>query len=148
MDILTSLQLLSTVPTLKVDGGNWPVFKRKFETYMESAGLEDHFTKSNYPAERYEDIAAKPMKEANETDDDLKKRMGVWNDGEAKWKEDARTWKKEDAKARAALGKVVPDSIYMEISESKTFHKMWDAMEVYIKRISPHQKSNLKYHLD
>ena len=145
---LTSLQSLATVPMLEIDGGNWPIFRRKFETYMDGAGLDEHFSKDNCPAASYEDIEAKPTKKTGETDDALGKRIDVWNDGEAKWKEGARAWKKEDAKARGALGKVVPNSVYMEISEFKTFHEMWDAVEVRVERIMLHQKSNLKGRLN
>ena len=142
MDRLTSLQSLSAVPRLEVDGGNWPIFRRKFETYMDSAGLYEHFRKENTPAKSY--VEAKPTKEKDESDTDYKKRMSVWNDGESKWKKATRRWKKDDAEARAALGKVVPNSIYMEISEFRTFHEMWAAVEVCVERVTLHQKSNLK----
>ena len=61
-----------------------------------------------------------------------------------KWKEGTRVWKKEDAKARAALGKATPNPIWMEILESKMFYKMWEAVQGRIKRITLHQKLNLK----
>jgi len=129
MDTLTSFQSLSTVPALEAEGGNWPIFRRKFETYLDSVGLDEHFSKDNCPANSYEDIEAKPTKDPRESDDDHKKCLDVWIDGEAKWKEGVRVWKKDDAKARAVLGKVVPNSIYMEISEFKSFHEMWKAVE-------------------
>lgn len=148
METLTSLQSLATVPMLEVDGGNWPIFRRKFETYMDSVGLDEHFIKANAPAEKYEDIEAQPTKGTSESKDDFQKRLDVWNEGETKWKEETRAWKKEDAKARAALGKVTPNSIYMEISEFKMFHEMWKAIETRIERITLHQKSNLKGRLN
>ena len=131
---------------LEVDDGNWLIFRRKFETYMDSAGLDEHFLKENTPAESY--VVAKPTKEKDESDTDHKKRTSVWNDGESKWKEAMRTWRKDDAKARAALGKVVPNSIYMVISEFRTFHEMWGAVEVCVERVTLHQKSNLKGRLN
>ena len=115
MEALTSLQSLATVPLLEVDGGNWPIFRRKFETYMDSAGLDEHFIKSNYPTERYEDTEAKPEIKKEEDTGDFQKRVDAWKDGEVKWKEGVKTWKKEDAKARAALGKVLPNSVYMDM---------------------------------
>ena len=44
-------------------------------------------------------------------------------------KEEATAWEKRDVKARGVLGKVIPNSIYMEISEFKRFHEMWEAVE-------------------
>ena len=148
MDAFATIHSLGTVPALEIDGGNWPIFRRKFETYLDSAGLDEHLDKDNAPAKSYEDIEAKPAKQPNEKDDDFKKRLDVWNKGKGKWKEGTRAWKKEDAKARAALGKVVPNSIYMEISEFKTFYEMWEAVETRIKRITLHQKLNLKGQLN
>ena len=148
MDTLATIHLLGTVPALEIDGGNWPIFRRKFETYLDRAGLDEHLDKDNAPAKSYEDIEAKPMKQLNEKDDDFKKCLDVWNGGEAKWKEGTRVWKKEDAKARAALGKVVLNLIYMEISEFKTFYEMWEVVETRIERITLHQKSNLKGRLN
>ena len=132
MEAFASMQSLATVPPLEIDGGNWPIFRRKFETYMDSAGLDEHFLEENYPAVSYKATEAKLIKKSSETDEELAKRMDVWNDGEAKWKEKARAWKKDDAKARAALGKVLPNSVYMEISESRAFHEMWKAVETRI----------------
>ena len=132
MDALTSMQSLATVPMLEIDGGNWPIFQRKFETYMDSAGLDEHPVKDNVPAERYENVETKPTQKAGEDADKFQKHLDVWNDGEVKWKEGARAWKKEDAKARAALGKVMPNSIYMEISEFRMFCEMWKAIEMRI----------------
>jgi hypothetical protein len=148
MDSFASLQSLSTVPMLEIDGGNWPIFRRKFETYMDSTGLDEHFAKENAPAKTYEEVEAKPTKKTGESTEDLAKRVDVWNDGEVKWKEEARAWKKSDAKAKGALGKVVPNSIYMEISEFKHFHEMWNAVETRVERITLHQKSNLKGRLN
>src|SRR5882757_2364157 len=107
MDSLASLQSLATVPMLEVDGGNWPIFKIKFKIHMTSAGLDEHFSKDNCPVEKYEDVEAKPTKKTGETDNDHKKRMNVWKEDEAKWKEGIRAWKKEDAKAKGILGKVL-----------------------------------------
>jgi hypothetical protein len=87
MDSLNSFHSLSTVPMLETDGGNWPIFRRKFKTYMDSVGLDEHFSKDGAPAESYEAIEEKPMKKTNETDDDHKKRVIIWEEGEAKWKE-------------------------------------------------------------
>jgi hypothetical protein len=115
---------------------------------MKSVGLNEHFSEDNTPAESYEAIEAKPMKKVDETDDNLRKHMIVWNDGEAKWKEWARVWEKEDAKAISALSKVLPNSIFMEISETGVFHEVWKALETCIERITLHQKSNLKGRLN
>jgi len=49
-------------------------------------------------------------KKPNESDDDSKKRVDVWNGGEAKWEEGVRSWTKEDAKAIEALGKIAQNS--------------------------------------
>jgi hypothetical protein len=57
-------------------------------------------------------------------------------------------WKKEDAKAKGALGKVLPNSIYIEISEFKHFDEMWTAVETHVEHITLHQKSNLKGRLN
>lgn len=76
---------------------------------MESVGLEAHFLATNYPADSYE------------LDEAFQKRMDVWKEREEKWKEGARAWKKENSMAKAALGGVIPDSIYMEASERKQF---------------------------
>ena len=148
MDSLTSLQTLATVPKLEADGGNWPIFQRKFKVYMVSVGLDEHFLEDNIPAERYEMIEVKPIKEQDESDEDHQKHMDVWKDGEVKWKKNTRAWNKDDAKAISALGKVLPNSIYMEMSESMMFHEMWSAMETRIERITLHQKSNLKGRLN
>ena len=94
---------------------------------MDSAGLDEHFQENHSPADSYEKIEAKPIRKDKESDDDHQKRMDVWKDGETKWKEEARAWK-ENTKARGALGKVVPNSLYMEISEFKTFHEMWNVV--------------------
>lgn len=144
MDTLSLFQSLSVVPVLEVDGGNWPTFRRKFETHIVGAGLEEHFSKGNTPAESYEDVEAKPTKMTDESDDDFKKRADVWAEGETKWKEMARAWKRDDAKARMALGDVVQDSTFMEILEFKTFHEMWEALETHFDRIALHQIPNLK----
>jgi hypothetical protein len=85
---------------LEVDGGNWPIFRRKFKTHMDSAGLDEHFAKDNVPADSYEKIEAKPIKKDKESDDDYQKRVDVWTDGEAMWKKGAKTWKKETLGAK------------------------------------------------
>ena len=148
MDAYTAIQTLATVPALDIDGGNWPIFKSKFEDYIESVGLEDHFDAANRPAQTYEEVEAKPTKKTGESDDDFKKRSDVWTDGEAKWKEQAKAWKKDDAKARNALGKVIPSSTYMEISSLKDFQKMWKKVEERIEEITMHTRSNLKGRLN
>ena len=148
MDTLSALQSLSTVPMLDVDGINWPIFKRKFETYIQSVGLDSHFLAINYPAESYEDIEAKPVKRTGEADDAFAKRTDVWTEGKEKWTETSKVWKKDNAKAKAALGKVVPNSIYMEIADHKDFYEMWEAVELCIEKITLHQKSNLKGRLN
>ena len=84
MDSLTSLQMLATVPKLEADGGNWPIFQRKFKVYMVSVGLDEHFLEDNIPAKRYEMIEVKPIKEQDESDEDHQKHMDVWKDGEVK----------------------------------------------------------------
>ena len=48
---------------LEVYGDNWPIFKRKFKTYIDGIGLDEHFQKSNAPAKSYEDIKVKLIKE-------------------------------------------------------------------------------------
>lgn len=131
MDSLSDvLRFLSTVPPLEVDRSNWPIFKRKFGTLMEIAGLETHFLVNNYPAGSYDAVEAKPKKVSGESDDALQKRIDAWKGGEDKWKEGVKAWKSENAKARAVLGRVIPDSIYMEISEHRHFYEMWEAVEL------------------
>ena len=74
--------------------------------------------------------------------------MDVWNDGEEKWAEGTRAWKKEDAKASSALGKVISNSLFMEVAGLGTFHEMWEGVEDRIERITKHQKSNLRGRLN
>ena len=133
---------------LDIDGGNWPIFRTKIEDHLDSLGLDAHFSEANYPAKSYDDVEAKPIKAPTESDDDFGKRMTVWSEGEEKWLEKQRAWKKEDAKARIALGKVVPNSLYLEISENKRFCDMWKAVEARIEQITLHQKSSLKGRLN
>ena len=59
-----------------------------------------------------------------------------------------RVWKKEDAKASSALGKVILNSLFMEVVGLGTFHEMWEGVEDHIERITKHQKSNLRGHLN
>ena len=148
MDSLASLQSLSTVPKLDVDGGNWPIFRIKFKIHMTSAGLDEHFDNSKTPAKSYEDIEAKPTKQSGEKDNDFKKCLDVWTEGEDKWKEGVRAWMKEDAKTKAMLGKVLPNSVFMEFVELETFYEMWKAIETCTEKITLHQKSNLKGRLN
>ena len=72
MEAFASMQSLATVPPLEIDGGNWPIFRRKFETYIDSAGLDEHFLEENYPAVSYEAAEAKPIKKSSETDEEVK----------------------------------------------------------------------------
>ena len=81
MDSLASLQLLATVPTLEVDGSNWATFRGKFKAYIDSTGLDEHFLEENVPAEGYEMIKAKPVKQQDESDEDHQKHKDVWKDG-------------------------------------------------------------------
>ena len=69
--------------------------------------------------------------------------MDVWKDGEAKWKEGLVAWEKDDAKAHTAFGKVVPNSIFMEL-DHEHFCDIWSAMEGRFENVTRHQKSNLK----
>jgi len=51
--VMDSFKSISTIPLLKLDDSNWPIFRSKFETFMESAGLEEHFSKDNAPTNSY-----------------------------------------------------------------------------------------------
>ena len=140
MDLTT----LTAVPMLDVDGGNWPIFKIRFEIYLASIGLGGHFDAANHPAENYEGVEPRPEKIAHEPDDALAKRMDAWKDGEAKWKEGAKAWKQEDAMAMLVLGGVLPDSIFMEILKFKTFRERWEAVEQRLGRGVLFQKLNIE----
>ena len=132
MDTPTLLRLLSTVLKLEADGSNWPIFQIKFKFYLCGAGLDNDLAKSQYSAESYKDIEPKPTKSSTENNDDFSKRMDIWNDGEEKWAEGTRAWKKEDAKASSALGKVISNSLFMEVVGLGTFHEMWEGVEDHI----------------
>ena len=58
---------------LDANGGNWPIFKRKFEIYMKGLGLKAHFAEENCPAETYPEIEPKTEKKTGEPDNDLEK---------------------------------------------------------------------------
>jgi len=120
---------LTIVPMLDVDGGNWLIFKTKFKAYLESIGPDCCFDTTNHPAANYEDIDPKPKETAHESDDALEKRMGVWKNDEAKWKERVRGWNREDATAMGVLGAVLPDPIFMGLLGYNTFREMWEAVE-------------------
>ena len=121
MDSFSSLQSFTSIIMLDVNGSNWSIFKRKFKTYIVSVGLDKHFQENDAPAENYEDDEAKLIKKGNESNNDFQKCLVVWEEGKAKWEEGIRVWKKDDTKAKAALGKVIPNSIHMEFSELETF---------------------------
>ena len=140
---LTLFECLTTVPTLDVDGGNWLIFREKFKTYLESIGLDGHFDAANHPAKNYEDIDPKPEKTGHECGDALAKRMCVWKDGEAKWKESTRAWRREDATAIVMLGGVLPNSIFMEFLGFETFREMREAVERRMGRSTLLLKSRL-----
>ena len=89
--------------------------------FIDSAGLDEHFLEDDIPADQYKDVKKKSIKQSGESDDKLKKHLEDWKKDEAKWKEGTRVWKKNDAKAKGALGKVIPNSIYMEIADLKMF---------------------------
>ena len=145
MDTLGAIQSLATVPMLDVDGGNWPLFKRKFKTHLQGLGFENHFDATNAPAETYDEI---PIKKDGETEEDFNARSKEWKEGEAKWKEEAKVWRKEDAKAMSSLGKVLQSSLYMEVSDVDTFMEMWNAVEARVRQITGHMRSNLKARLN
>ena len=140
MDLTT----LTAVPMLDVDGRNWPIFKMRFKIYLASIGLGGHFDAANYPAGNYEDIEPMPEKIAHGPVDALAKRMDAWRDGEAKWKESVKAWKREDAMAMLTLGRVLPDSIFLEILEFKTFRERWEAVEQRLGRGVLFQKLNIE----
>ena len=148
MDELFALQSLPAVPMLDIDGENWPVFKARFQDHLEGLGLDAHFDVQDYPPGSYEEIEAKPIKKDAESDDDFKKRLAEWKEGENKWTERQRAWKRNDAQAVVALGMVIPDSLYMEISERKRFCEKWKAVEARIEQTNLRHKSNLKKRLN
>jgi hypothetical protein len=104
MESLSHLQTLANVPMLELDGGNWPIFKRKLRDHLEGQGIETHFESSNSPAATYKEIEEKPTKREKEPEEDFAKRMKVWKEGESSWKEEKKSWRKDDTKARSALG--------------------------------------------
>ena len=55
-------------------------------------------------------------------------------------------WKKNYARARSAFGRVIPNSMYVEISKKRdrTFYRMWTKVESRIEQIMKHQRLNLK----
>lgn len=148
MDELFAPESLPTAPMLDIDGDNWPVFKNKFEDHLGSLGLDAHFDAQNYPPKSYEEIEAKPIKKDTESNDDFEKRLVEWKEGEEKWTERQKAWKRDDAMARLALGGVVPDSLYLEISKHRRFCEMWKAVEARMELTAPYHKSNLKYRLN
>ena len=83
MDTLTSIQSLGTIPMLDVNRKNWPIFKRKFETFVDSAGLNEHFLEDDIPANQYEDIKPKLIKQSRESNDDLEKHLEDWKKDKA-----------------------------------------------------------------
>ena len=76
---------------LNLDGGNWPIFRNKFEDLIEGLGIETHFDLTNYPASEYSEIEEEPEQKSGESESDFKKRLEVWKEGEKKWKEEVRT---------------------------------------------------------
>lgn len=149
METVHTIHTTPNVPMLCLDGGNWPVFKNKLEDHLEGLGLVAHFDLTKYPVSDYNQIEQKPEQTSGETKNDFDKRMEVWKEGEAKWMEGVSTWKKDGAKARTALGKVLPNSMYVEVAKrGRTFHQMWSEIETRIERITKHQRSNLKGQLN
>ena len=55
-----------------------------------------------------------------------------------------KSCRKDNAKAIAALAKVLPTSIYIDISKDKHLCGMWKALETRFEALTEHQKSNLK----
>jgi hypothetical protein len=143
-DSNSNFSILSTVPKLDAEGANWHLFKTLFDNFMDGHGLERLYKREGYPAATYEDVEPKPSKKDDEAESDLQKRVDVWEEGESHWKEEMRIWRKDNAKARAALAKVVPTSVYVEISKHKNFYEMWQAVETRYEALTEHQKSNLK----
>lgn len=86
MDTLSAIQSLATVPMLDVDGGNWPLFKRKFKTHLQALGFENHFDAANAPAKTYDE---RPIKKDGETEEYFAIRSKEWTECEAEWKEEA-----------------------------------------------------------
>ena len=64
--------------------------------------------------------------------------MKVWKEGKEKWIEDVKVWEKEDTKAQGALGKVLPNSIFMEIAKYDHFHKMWKDIKNRVEKMMKH----------
>ena len=82
MESLSHLQTLANVPMLELDGGNWPIFKRKLRDHLEGQGIETHFESSDSPAATYEEIEEKPTKQEKEPEEEFVKRMKVWKEGD------------------------------------------------------------------
>ena len=70
--------------------------------------------------------------------------MDVWEEGESWWKEEMKSCRKDNAKVIAALAKVLPTSVYIDISKDKHFCGMWKALKTRFEALTEHQKSNLK----
>ena len=66
---------LNAVPTLDIDGNNWPMFKKRFDIFMRGAGLSGHYTDNDAPVDKYEDVEKKPIKKDAESAEDYKKRL-------------------------------------------------------------------------
>ena len=146
MEYLDETKVSLNVPMLSLDGSNWPMFKSKFKDYVEGLGIFTHFDIKNYPASDYNKIKKKPNQGSQEPEADFKKRLTVWKEGEKEWKAEVLTWKKNDTRARSVFGRVIPNSMHMEISKrrDRTFYGMWTEVESWIKQITKHQRSNLK----
>ena len=147
MDSFATSQL-SVMPALDVDGTNWPMFKKRFHIFMHGAELSEHYSEDdNTPADRYDDIEKKPIKKDQEADDEYKKHLNDWKEGEAEWKEDTKKWR-NNARAMGALRKVIPALMFMDVADLRTFREMWNAIEEHIKMVTEHQKSNLRGELN
>ena len=143
-DSNSNFSILSTVPKLDSKGANWHLFKTLFANFMDGHVLERLYKPESYPAETYENVEPRPSKKDGEDESDLQKRVDVWEEGESKWKEETKSCRKDNAKARAALAKVLPTSVYIDISKHKHFYDMWKALETRFEGLTEHQKSNLK----
>ena len=143
-DSNSNFSILSTVPKLDPDGTNWHLFKILFANFMDGHVLERLYKPESYPAETYEDVEPQPSKKDGEEENDLQKRVDVWEEGESRWKEEMKSCRKDNAKAIAALAKVLPTSVYIDISKDKHFCGMWKALETRFEALTEHQKSNLK----
>lgn len=137
-----------TVPILDIYGSNWPAFKDGFKSHLRFLHLDAHFDAQNYPPESYEEIEAKPIKKATESNGDFEKRLAGWKGGEEEWTERRKAWMQDDAKAILALGSVIPDYLFVEISENKRFCEIWKVLEAWIELTAPSHRSNLKRRLN